>query len=184
MFSPYFRSCMKNRLAILLLVIFSSTLFGNLLTDFGAPFIHAICYGKVFKRRSTGSSDQLLSMDTATFRRSMTDDHEIRYGGQLYDILSVTARGNIVQLQVVNDEIETKISNIFQQIGESVKKASTPHHRGKRMISWLLKLYCPDGENDELLIASKNLSQYNNSRIPPIYPGIHTLCQQPPELFI
>jgi hypothetical protein len=175
---------MKNRLAILLLLIFSCTQFGNLLSDFGAPFIHAICYGKVFKRRSTGSGDQLLSMDSATFRGSLTDDHEIRYEGQLFDILSVTAEGNTVQLQVVNDEIETKISNIFHQIHEALKKASGAQQAGKRMLSWLLKLYCPVSGNHEMLIASLTLSPYNNSRIPPIYPGIHSLCQQPPDLFI
>src|SRR6478609_6838772 len=134
---------MKSTLVILLLLIFSVTQFGNLLTGITAPVIHAICYGKVLKRRSTSSGNQLLSIDTATFRLSLTDDNEIRYAGQLFDILSVNPHGNTVQLQVVNDEFETTLSNIIKQLREAVKKASGSHHSGKRMLSWLLKLYCP-----------------------------------------
>src|SRR5690349_5228768 len=135
---------MKNFVVILLLLIFSATQFASILSDMGAPIIHAVCYGKVFKRRSTGTGDQMMAMDSLTFRHAQTDDRELRIGGELFDIVSYTAKGDSIQLQLTNDEFETHFFNIVHQIRKAVKKASGPHHHNKHLQSWLLKLYCPN----------------------------------------
>jgi len=175
---------MKNLVVILLLLIFSVTQFASILSDIGAPIIHAVCYGKVFKRRSTGSADQVITMDAVTFRHALTDDREIRVGSELFDIVSFTDKGDSVQLQVAIDGFETQFFNIVHQIRDAVKKASGPHHHGKQMQSWLLKLYCPDEASTNLLLPGSGCVIHRLPLTPGLQVGIHNRYVQPPDFFI
>jgi len=175
---------MKNSLAILLLLIYSASQFGSQLSDFAVPVIHTICYGKVFKRRSNGATDQMLVLDSLTYRRSLTEEHEIKLDGELFDIISVTTKGHKVQLQVTKDEYETHLVNIIEQIREAVKKTTGNHSSVKALQSWLLKLYYPEGENATLYCPSGITSTFSCCIIPGLQTGIHKRYLQPPDSFI
>ena len=166
-----------------MLLIFSATQFASVLSDIGAPIIHAICYGKMFKRRSTGSGDRILLLDTATFHQSRTDDREIRIANLLYDIVSITSKGDSVELRVTSDEFETRLFNIVQQIRDAVKKAPGTH-RSKQLQSWLLKLYCPDEAISNRHLPRLISSVYRMPVPPSLHAGIYNQHLQPPDLFI
>jgi hypothetical protein len=175
---------MKKVVVIFFLLVFSATQFASILSDIGAPILHAICYGKVFKRRSTGAGDQIITMDSATFRRAQTDDFEIRIGGELFDIVSLATTGGGVQLQLTRDEFETHFSNIVHQIREALKKSSVPHHHGKHLQSWLLKLYLPDQATGNWVLPPSGSVVHILSLTPGLQVGIHNRYVQPPDLFI
>ena len=175
---------MKNFVVILLLIIFSATQFASVLSDVGAPVIHAICYGQVFKRQASRSGNRIFVLDSAEVRKSMTDDSEIRLHGELFDIVATTKIGDSIRLEVASDEFETQLFNIVQHIKDAVKKAPGTNHHNKQLQSWLLKLYCPNEARANLLLPGSVSSTYIRLQIPPIQPGVHNRHLQPPDRFI
>ena len=144
--------------------------------------IHAFCYGKVFNRSSNGAADQIIKLDSIAYRQSLTDDHEIRLDGELFDVISVRTSGSDVQVQVTKDEFETNLVNIIEQIRETVKKATANHSSTKVLHSWLLKLYYPHEGGNTLNCPSGIISTGSYSVIPGLQTGIHKRHLQPPDI--
>jgi len=175
---------MKKIIVRLLLLIFFATQFGSILSDIGAPVIHAVCYRKTFKWLSASSGDRILVLDSTSFRRSLTDDREIRIAGELFDIISISRKGKNLHLKVSSDALETRLANIIQQIRDAVRKSSGRHQQGKQVQSWLFKLYCRDEGTSTDVIPEIISSTYNFAGIPKLQPGIHNRHLQPPDLFV
>lgn len=176
-------SGMKKLVVIWILFGLTAMQLGSLLSNYATPFIHALCYGKVFKRIPT-AADQVLILDSVTYARALTDDHEISIDGELFDIHSIrrTARGII--LHAAKDEHETRLLEIINHLKQAVKQASKKHPAGKNLPSSLLKWYCSNKQLSQIDSFHFTLAIKACSPTPALLPGDQLLPLQPPDVFL
>ena len=173
---------MKKILVILILTSFSAIQLGSLLSNYATPLIHALCYGKVF-RRVPKAADRVLIMDLVTYSQALTDDHEIRMDGELFDIHSIRKNASGVILHAAKDENETRLVEIIHRLKQAVKQASQKHPASKNRPSSFLKWYCSDKPLPQIETLNVPISMNASSPTPGLLPGAQTLLCQPPDVF-
>ena len=163
------------------MVAFCASQLGSLVSGYASPLIHTICYGKVFKRRTPDSHEQVIVMDSASYAQSLTDEHELRIHGDLFDIHSTRKSGGSVVIRATKDEYETHLLSVFSQLRKAIREASQKHSTGKNVSSWLFKLYCSSRETSNLEAASFSSPVKGYSLTPTLLSGPYNSLRQPPD---
>jgi len=173
---------MRKLNAVILFSLFAAIQVGTLAWYCYRPVLHAVCYQFFLYHEASANRVEQLKFGQADLRALRGDDDEIRWIGELYDILKSAVRGDSVLLTVKKDGIENRwlaaCSAIRQQLA---RDASGRAPMNSRIYQWMFKLYIPFQSPASRPIAQRVDLRHCLFNISNLTTGFYCTPGQPPE---
>jgi hypothetical protein len=174
---------MRKLNAVILFLLFAVIQVGILAWYCYRPVLHAVCYQLFLYHEASANRVGQLKLDRGDLLASRSDDDEIRWNGELYDILKTVDRGDSVLLTVKKDIIESRWLAACSAIQQQLTRDPSGHSpMNIRIYQWVFKLYVPFQDP-----ASDPGQQGSELRhclfiIPHLTKGFYPAPGQPPEV--
>jgi hypothetical protein len=177
---------MRKLSIIMVLLLFAAIQVGTLAWYCYKPVLHTICY-QLFLHRQKGRETKpiLIKTSLTAFRAARQDEDEIRWNGELYDVLKTVIHGNEVLLTVEKDMAENRWLAACDAVHRQLTKNNTRQSpTGINIYQWMFKWYIParNGPSEPVALASP--LHYNiYTTVSPLSGFSNTPCQ-PPDMVI
>jgi hypothetical protein len=177
---------MRKLTAGILLLLFATIQVGMIAWYCYRPVLHAVCHQLFLYRqaaRSPGNQAMNIQLSKADYCDARCDDDELRWRGEVYDIVGIAGRRDSVLLTVQKDITENTwlaVCNVIQQQLTQNRPGQAP--MDSRIFQWMFKQYVPAHGLAAFTTERWNRRPYCISQKLILTSGFNDIPGQPPEV--